>query len=127
MVQAWRTRPPRSRKPWDPSRWQSGPRARYRPAGPDHKERFGLILSRHDRHPQIQSAIEFERLLDVGRAGRRHDRLALEVADRADLRFDLRDETARRQKMRIGVPDLLLPLGVVGGVAAFEVDRAVGQ
>src|SRR5260370_37549877 len=103
--------------------WQKRPC----PACLDIKERFGLILSRDDRHPQIQSAIELERLLDVGRAGRSDDLPTLEVADRADLRFDLRDEAARRQKMRIGVPDVLLPLGVVGVFAAFEVNRVVCQ
>jgi hypothetical protein len=29
--------------------------------------------------------------------------------------------------MRVGVPDLLLPLDVVGRVAALEIDRAIGH
>ena len=86
-----------------------------------------MILGRHDVDAEIAGGVGLGELLDVGGAGRRDHRLALEIVDRVDLAGLLRDEAARGQEVGVGEGDLLLAVGIVGGRAAFEVDGAVGQ
>ena len=69
--------------------------------------------------------VGFGELLDIGGAGGRDHRLALEVVDRLDVARLLEHVAAGGEEMGVGEGDLLLPLGIVGGRAAFEIDGAV--
>jgi hypothetical protein len=69
--------------------------------------------------------VDLRDLLDVGRAGSRDDGLAFEVIDRLELRRKLRDEAVGGDKMRDGEGYLLLAVEIVGGGAAFEINRAI--
>ncbi len=86
-----------------------------------------MILGRDDVDAQPAREVGLGQLLDVGGAGGRDHRLALEVVDRVDLVRLLRHVAAGSEEVGVGEGNLLLALGIVGGRAAFEVDGAVGH
>ena len=98
-----------------------------RPIGFDHQEGLGMILGVEDIHPEILLRVDLGDLLDVGRARGRHDGLALEVIDRLEADGFLRHEPVGGDEMRDRERHLLLPLEIVRGRAAFQIDRSVGD
>src|SRR5450631_902024 len=71
---------------------------RHRAVGLHHQERLGMILRRDDVDAEVARSAGFGELLDVGGAGCRDHRLALEIVDRIDLAGFLRDEGVTTRK-----------------------------
>ena len=86
-----------------------------------------MILGGQDVEVEPLLRADLGDLLDVGGARRRHDGLALEIVDGLQVGGLLRHEAVGGDEMGDGEGDLLLPLEIVGGRAAFEIDGAVGH
>ena len=86
-----------------------------------------MFLGRNDVDVEIAGDVGFGELLDIGGAGGRGYRFALEIVDRVEPAGLLRDETGCRQEVGVGEGHLLQTFGVVGGRSTFEVDGTVGQ
>ncbi len=75
--------------------------------------------------PIFFCGVQLGDLLDVGRAGRRHDGLAFKIVERFEVSRLFRHEAIGGHEVGDRERDLFLPLEVVGGRAALKVDRAV--
>ena len=53
--------------------------------------------------------------------------ICYKIVDRVEVARLLGHEAACGQEMRVGEGDLLLPLGIVGGRAALDIDGSVGH
>ena len=84
-----------------------------------------MILRSKDVETEAFLSADLGNLLDIRRSRRRYDGFAFKIVDRLEISRLFGHEAVGGNEMRNGEGDLLLPIEIVCGGAALEIDGAV--